>query len=775
MDDCIRVRGAREHNLRAVDVLIPLRRLVVVTGVSGSGKSSLAFDTLHAESQRRYVEALGASIRGLEGGLTRPDVELVEGLPPSVALHQRPRPEGPWDTVGTEAGVVSVLRALWGRVGTMHCPGCDAPVRQWTRDEVVRALLALPEGTRLYLEAPLESETPEAILDEVARAGFSRVRVGGRVARLDELRPAEVSGRVRVVVDRLKVSAGREDRLHDAVRTAWLAGRGRLAVLVDEEERWFSEQPWCATCERGFPALHPRLLSARSKAGACDTCGGTGRVEQGSCRECSGVGVSALARRVRWEGLAFGRALGMTVASLAAWLSERPTRSITEGLPAEAVRRLEQLDGLGLGSLEISRRAGAVATGERQRLRLARQLAARLSGVLYVLDEPTAGLHPRDVQGVIGVLKALVASGNTVVAVEHDAQVILAADHVIDFGPGAGPSGGEVVFQGAPPDLLRSDSLTGQWLSGHRALPATRGRVGRGAIQLDGTVQGRAYSLELPLGALVAVTGPSGSGKSAVLEEIEGHLARQLGTTGELAPLSTRARGLERVRRVLSVGDAPQRSARSMPATYTGLWTTLRGLLAATTEAQIRGLGPASFSLNVRGGRCEACGGAGARRMDLDVLPDISVVCEVCEGRRFSSDVLQVRWKGRAADELLGLTADEAHAVLAGHPKLEVVLRALRDVGLGYLPLGQSMDTLSGGEANRLCLARELARARRSTGEGALFVLDHPSKGLHPADVERLLQLLQLLVDEGATVWMATHDPALIGAADAEVPLVPCG
>jgi excinuclease ABC subunit A len=770
----IRVRGAHEHNLGGVDIDLPLGKLIVVTGVSGSGKSSFAFDTLHAESQRRYVEALGVSLPGVDGGLRRPDVDRIDGLPPSIALHQRPRAPGPWDTVGSLAGVEGALGTLWARGGVLHCPQCDSPLRSWSHDAVVRELLALPGGSRLFLEAPVRAETPAAILQEVARAGFSRVRVGDRVVRLDELVPASVDAPVRIVVDRVRVSVEREARLHDAVRTAWAAGGGRMvAVVSGAPERWFSELPWCAACDRTLPRLRERLLSRRSPDGGCAVCAGKGRVDAGRCGSCAGLGLNEVARAVRWNGRRYDTALTATLAVSAGWLSTQAPQATTHGVQEELGLRLSQLLRLGLGRLAPCTRVDSIASGERQRLRLARQVAARLSGALYVLDEPTAGLHPDDVRGVVAVMEGLVEHGNTVVVVEHDPQVIASADEVVDFGPGAGPAGGHVVFHGPPAELREADTETGRWLSGRARIPLSRSRSGNGAVVFEGLTHRGLHELDLtlPLGALVSLVGPSGSGKSAVLDAVLGHAADQLGFAGPPAPPTRQLSGLADLRRVVLVEEGAGRSSRSSPATYSGLWTIMRSLLAATQEARVRGLPPSAFSLNVKGGRCEACGGTGVRQVEVELFADVALPCGVCDGRRFMADVLQIRWKGHAADELLALTGDQAHVLLAGHPKLEAILRALRDVGLGYVPLGLSTDALSGGEANRLKLARELARARRGSAEGVLYVLDHPSRGLHPADVDRLVALLQLLVDEGASVWMATHDPALVAAADHVVAL----
>lgn len=769
------VRGAREHNLRDVDLELPRGRLIAFTGPSGSGKSSLAFDTLHAEGQRRFLEALALHARGLPRGLLAPEVDDIRGLPPTIALDQRYRAPSARLTVGTYTELHGLLAVIFGRAGEQHCPRCGTAVASTTHDEIVARLMALPARTRLTIEAPLHADDPVAALDEVERAGFSRIRVGDAIVRLDEIDRRAVEGAVRIVVDRIRVEPDRRDRVHDAVRLASRAGAGVVVAVTDTGEQVYTDRPWCLACRLALPELSPRLFNWDTREGQCPTCQGLGRLDGRVCESCGGTRLSEAARAVIWEGHRFHELDALPFPLLVERLREARTDAVSEPPTQELLRRVEQLLRIGLEHLSLHRSAATLSTGELQRLRLARQVGARLAGVLYVLDEPTAGLHSDAVKAVIEVLRELVDQGNTVLVVEHDLDVVRATDRVVDFGPGAGRAGGRVVFEGSPQELLAADTSTGRWLSGRERLerrptvePATWVRIGGlQFLDLDGV------DVELPTEALVAITGPSGSGKTTLLEALHRHVASRLRLQAPPPPPARRIEGLERFSRLILVDRTPGRSARSNPATYTGLWEVVRELLASTREAQIRGLDASHFSLNVKGGRCEACQGTGERRVELDLLPDVYLVCPVCDGRRFTGDVLEVRWKGLAPDEILGLTVEEAHPVLAGHPKLDVALRALMDVGLGYVPLGQPTHTLSGGEAHRLRLARELARAARSGVAGTLYLVDDPTSGLHPADVAALLEVFRQLVREGGTVWMATHHTPLTEVVDWQIVLGP--
>jgi excinuclease ABC subunit A len=767
-DDVIAIRGAREHNLQAIDLDLPRGKLIVFCGLSGSGKSSLAFDTLHAEGQRRYLEALAARVRP-GARLRRPDVDAIAGLPPTIALDQRGGAAAGRSTVGSLIDALVVLRVLFARAGTQHCPTCDAVIRPRTHDEIAGILLQNP-GDRVSLEAPVRGAVA-TVLEEVQRAGFSRVRVGGEVVRVEDVDVRTAEGTLRIVVDRLRVETERRDRLYDAIRTTAKAGRGVVIAVRDAGEQVFADRPLCVNCDRTLPPLEPELLSWNS-SGACPRCAGRGETDGVRCPDCEGTRLSPEARAIRFAGRSFPEVLASSADELAAAVREWP-RTLVAATPLDDLAaRLDTIRALGLGHLALGRSAGTVSAGEAQRLRLARQVGAGLSGVLYVLDEPAAGLGDDAVSGVIALIRGLRDRGNTVIVVDHHPDVIAAADLVVEFGPGPGREGGRIVFAGSYAELIAGNTATARWLSGRDALPEPGGHVGA-PIGLR-RVRSRAVTLDLdvPTGGLVAIVGPSGSGKTALLEAVRGELRARIDGDKAGRPTTGQITGIEPIIRVIDVDRAPlSRSGRSNPATYSGLWDVLRELLAATAEARVRGLDASFFSLAAKGGRCEACQGNGSRKVDLGPLPEVWVPCEVCHGRRFTADVLEVTWKGLSADRILELSVDAAHPVLAGHPRLDGILRTLSSVGLGYVQLGQPAWALSGGEAQRLRLARELVRATRTTGAGTLFLLDDPSVGLHPADVAVLLGVLRKLVDEGATVWMATADAALAKAADARVVL----
>ncbi|MEZ4316528.1 MAG: ATP-binding cassette domain-containing protein [Myxococcota bacterium] len=704
----IRVRGARDNNLRDLDLDVPLGALTVFCGPSGSGKSSLAYDTLHREGQRRYLEAL--MVAGT-GSLRRPDVESIDGLPPTIALDQRVRSFAAFETVASVSELAVGLSVLFGRMGTAHCPRCGRPIVPKSHDTLVSELLALPTGTRLTLEAPVDGGA--GVLEEVQRAGFSRVRVGGQIARIEEIGSVAEGVPFRVVVDRIKVEPERRSRIHDAVRLAARAGRG-VVVAVTEVETTFVDRPLCVFDRLELPPLEP----------------GRFRVRAGEARH----GLDEAAAVVEVGGVTLPRLLEGDIAGLGAFLEGLPDHDVSRDLRIDLRRRVGILEALGLGGLPLERAAADVSRGELLRLRLARQVSSRVSGVLFVLDEPAAGLDDTSAGAVVRLVRDLVDQGNTVLAVDHHPAVLAAADRIVEFGPGAGPAGGRVVYAGTWEGLAGADTATGRLAAGTLEAVSVGPAVGS-AIRLAG--------VELFTGCVNVVTGASGAGKSRLL----GALAEAAGT---------------RFERIVSaeVGSSAKHK-RSSPATFTGTWSVLRDLLAQTREARVQGFDASTFSLNTKGGRCETCQGAGEVQVQLDPLPDVWLTCEVCHGRRFQADVLQVRWKGLAPDELLALDIDEAHRLLAGNPKLERMLRSLRDVGLGYVQLGRPADTLSGGEFRRLRLARELARSKGPD----LVVADDPSLGLHPVDTLALMDAFGRLAEGGATVVLASGDPWVAAGA----------
>jgi excinuclease ABC subunit A len=745
----VRIHHARAHNLRDISLTLPAGALTVLTGVSGSGKSSLAFDTVHAEGRRRYLEALGAQ----DGSLRRPPVEAIEGLPPTLSLRQHTRAPGPRETVGSRTEAADTLGVVWARAGVQHDPETGEAIRPVPHDLIVRDLLARPAGTRLLVEAPLlpDPGTPlSALLDEVRRAGFSRVRCRGRVQRVDDV-PAEgpPDPDLRVVVDRLKLAPDRRPRLAEALRTAGAAGRGVIVAVLPDEEAVYVDRPFSLSTRRTFPDLSPALFSPRG-LGRCPTCEGAGTVDGAPCPDCGGARLREAARHVRYGQHTLPEVLSWPATVLAEWLEERPPDPRIDAALDDARGRVGALLDLGLGHLPLHRPLQTLSGGEARRLRLARLVGADLAGVLYVLDEPTAGLAADAVPPVLATLDRLRARGNTLLVVSHREEVVRRADQVVELGPGAGTAGGRLLFAGAPEELAGLDTPTGRWLGGRLdALDLPPPSPASERLSVDGTV--------LHTGRVHVLTGPAGAGSTRRLQALAAAVAHD-----PPAPLD----------RVLQVDDARTGSTRSMVATFTGAWDTLRELLAATTEARIRGLTASHFSLATRGGRCEACKGQGEVKVELGMLPPVWLTCEVCDGRRFQEDVLDITWKAHSPAGLLDLEAEAAWRLLAGHPRLDRALRALVDVGLGYVPLGQSTASLSGGEAARLRLARELGRTRRGV-DGALVVMDGPTDGLHPLDAHAQITLLHRLTAAGATVVVASHDPRVVEAAHHHLPLDP--
>jgi excinuclease ABC subunit A len=911
--DRIRVRGARTHNLRNIDVELPRNRLVVVTGLSGSGKSSLAFDTLYAEGQRRYVESLSSYARQFLQIMDKPDVDHIEGLSPAIAIQQRNAGANPRSTVGTVTEVHDYLRLLYARAGQAHCPDHpDQPLGAHSVAQMVDAALARPEGTALMVLAPVvqgrKGQFTE-LFNDLRAQGFVRFRVDGAVVDADSLPELarNESHSVDVVVDRLRVKPALRTRLAESFETALRIAEGKAHLLDTDngEETAFSSRQACPVCGYAAPVLEPRLFSFNNPYGACPTCAGLGKVEffdparvvahpelslgggaiaGWDARNKQSHGrLLALAQRdgvdigLPWEELpeAF-RALvlngepqpddgpapapargrrGAAAAPAAPFPGVLPTlerrwretdasairealaplralhvcpdcdgtrlrrearfvflgtggqrkaiyeiealplalaRQTMESLALDGVRReigqpiiaeingrLRFLNDVGLGYLSLDRATDTLSGGEAQRIRLASQIGSGLTGVLYVLDEPSIGLHQRDNQRLIETLKRLRDLGNTVLVVEHDEEMIRTADHVIDMGPGAGENGGRVVAQGTPAEVIADpQSLTGAYLSGRQgiAVPAARRRPGLDWLHLRGASGNnlRAVDLDLPVGRLVCITGVSGSGKSTLVNDtLAAALARHLnGARTEPAPYAA-IEGLEHFDKIVNIDQAPiGRTPRSNPATYTGLFAPIRDLFASAVTARERGYGPGRFSFNVAGGRCETCQGEGMLKVEMHFLPDVYVVCETCDGRRYNRETLEVLYRGRNISEVLDLSVEQAHGLFDAVPALARKLHTLSDVGLGYIRLGQSATTLSGGEAQRIKLAHELSK--RDTGR-TLYVLDEPTTGLHFHDIALLLTVLHRLRDAGNTVVVIEHNLDVIKTADWVIDLGPEG
>ena len=898
MQDHIFIKGARENNLKNIDVTIPRDKLVVLTGLSGSGKSSLAFDTIYAEGQRRYVESLSSYARMFLGQMDKPDVDYIDGLSPAISIDQKTTSKNPRSTVGTVTEIYDYLRLLWARVGTPHCPKCGKEIKQQTIDQIIDQIMALPEGTRIQVLAPVvrgRKGEHAKVLDDARRSGYVRVRADGNLYDLSEDIPLEKNKKhnIEIVVDRLIVRPDGAQRLTDSVETAsHLSGGIVLVNLVREgQDLTFSQNYACDDCGISIEELTPRMFSFNNPFGACPTCTGLGMqlktdpaliIPDDSLSILDGAivapgwnsirsdGISrmyfeALAKAYHFslqtpvaqlpeevrdvilygtkgqklelhydqprgrgtlyqpfEGVANnlerryqetqsdaskreieefmtqcpcpackGRrlrpeALAVTVGDLSIMeatelpvdreleffnaLTLTPTQQLIAAQILKEIRsRLGFLQSVGLSYLTLSRSSGTLSGGESQRIRLATQIGSSLMGVLYILDEPSIGLHQRDNDKLLATLKRLRDLGNTLIVVEHDEDTMRAADYLIDIGPGAGAHGGQVMAAGTPEEVMANpNSLTGQYLSGKKSIPVPESRrPGSGAyLTVRGAAENnlRHIDVSVPLGTFTCVTGVSGSGKSSLVNEI---IFKRLGA--DLNRMKARPgrhdaiEGEEFLDKVVGIDQSPiGRTPRSNPATYTGLFNEIRNLFAATQEAKARGYGPGRFSFNTKGGRCEACCGDGMLKIEMHFLSDVYVPCEVCHGKRYNRETLEVKYKGRSISDVLDMTAEEALEFFAPVPRIAEKLRTLCDVGLGYVKLGQSSTTLSGGEAQRVKLATELSR--RATGR-TFYILDEPTTGLHSDDVKKLLEVLQRLVDAGNTVLVIEHNLDVIKSA----------
>src|SRR6266850_2582910 len=825
--ESLRVRGARTHNLKNISLELPRNRLVVITGLSGSGKSSLAFDTLYAEGQRRYVESLSAYARQFLQLMEKPDVDLIEGLSPAIAIEQKAASHNPRSTVGTVTEIHDYLRLLYARVGTPYCPEHNLALQAQTVAQMVDHVLALPEDTKLMILAPViarrKGEQVE-LLDELRAQGFTRVRVDGKVHELDAAPrlSKNVKHSVDVVIDRLRVRADTKQRLAESFETALRHADGRALVVETDSHRehLFSAKFSCPLCDYALPELEPRLFSFNNPMGACPRCDGLGAIEFfDPKRVVAHPNLSLASGAIRgwdrrnhfyysmlqslaghygfdveqpWELL--DEKVQQLILSGSGtekiafqYLSERGRSSVKEhafeGVIPNLERRYRETESVvvreELAKLALERSAETLSGGEAQRIRLASQIGSGLTGVMYVLDEPSIGLHQRDNARLIETLKRLRDLGNSVIVVEHDADAIRAADHVVDMGPGAGEAGGQIVAEGPPAEIISNpQSLTGRYLA--RALtievPRLRNRPNSNRLVVRGATGNnlKGIDLALPLGLLVCVTGVSGSGKSTLINDtVYAAVARSLyGSAAEPAPHESIA-GLEHLDKVISVDQSPiGRTPRSNPATYTGLFTPIRELFASVPEARSRGYDAGRFSFNVKGGRCEACQGDGVTKVEMHFLADIYVPCDVCHGKRYNRETLEIRYKGRNIHEVLEMTVSEAASFFSAVPAIARKLQTLLDVGLGYVRLGQSATTLSGGEAQRVKLSLELSK--RDTGR-TLFILDEPTTGLHFHDIKLLLEVLHRLRDAGNSVVVIEHNLDVIKTADWIIDLGPEG
>ncbi|WP_231742554.1 excinuclease ABC subunit UvrA [Stieleria varia] len=806
----IRIRNARVHNLKGIDVDIPRNAMTVITGVSGSGKSSLAFDTLFAEGQRQYIDSLSAYARQFLDQMPRPDVDSIDGLAPTLAIDQKPGSTSGRSTVATVTEIYDYLRLLFARVGVPHCGKCGAAIAQQTADAIEASLLGLPEGTKFVLMAPLvrgRKGVHREVLLSIQTAGLVRVRVDGEIYALEdvpELAP-RANHTIEAVVDRLVMREGIETRLAESVALALRLGSGLLSTLVlQDDEQWthkiYSTAMACVECGSSVEEIEPRTFSFNSPYGMCPTCEGLGEVPaedaEGNptwvtCTTCDGGRLRKEALQVTIADTNIATLVDMPLDDAAHWIAGIESelsalhKMVAEPICREVLRRLEFLKRVGVSYLSLSRGADTLSGGELQRVRLATSIGSGLVGVCYVLDEPSIGLHPADHDRLIGCLRDLQQQGNTVVVVEHDEATMMAADHLIDIGPGAGTHGGEVVCAGTPAAVRKNkDSLTGQYLSGKKRVggAAERRTIGGQSLTLSGvtTHNLKSVTATFPLGCFVGVSGVSGSGKSSLINDtLYPALAYQL-NHGKPLPITPSSvtqfqelTGIEHVDKLVPIDQAPiGRSPRSCPATYSGLLDEIRKVYAATRESKTRGFTASRFSFNSAAGRCDLCKGHGVQKIEMNFLSDLYVTCPRCGGRRFNRQTLQVRFKGASVADVLDMTVDEATEFFENVPSALRLCQSLQSVGLGYLHLGQSSTTLSGGEAQRIKLGTELARV--STGK-TVYLLDEPTTGLHFHDIDRLITVLQRLVDAGNTVIVIEHDLDLLAACDWLIDLGPTG
>ncbi|GBE01177.1 UvrABC system protein A [bacterium BMS3Bbin06] len=798
MKDFIIIKGAREHNLKNLDLRIPRNSAVVITGPSGSGKSSLAIDTIYAEGQRRYVKSLSSYARQFIQELRKPELDYIEGLSPSVAIQQKTVSRSPRSTLGTITEIYDYMRVLYTRVGRPFCYKCGSPITVQDTDHILLSVLDLPEGTRLQILAPLVRERKGEYrkeLQQMRREGFIRARIDGEMVELTEDLKLRRHSRhtIEIVIDRLIVKPAVEKQLRLALEAALVYADTVVINLIDSgEDILFSKTLSCLKCGVSYQEITPMFFSFNSRLGACPSCRGLGYegiTEEAEdtegmrpCSACNGLRLNREALSVTMGGLNIGEFSSLSLRGASDFinglrLSERE-HEIAGRVLKEVGSRLGFLIKVGLGYLTLDRPASTLSGGEAQRVRLATQLGASLTGVLYVLDEPSIGLHPRDCRRLLDTLTAIKDAENTVIIVEHDEETIRWADHVVDLGPGGGRAGGWVVAEGTPGEIQHNRrSLTGEYLSKRRSIPVPASRRKAGSfLRVSGISEHnlKNITVDIPLGIFTCVTGVSGSGKSSLVMDV---LYRALlGAVHGLDVSPGRYRqlsGVEKVTRVISVEQKPLgKTPRSNPATYTGVFNHIRDLFSRVREARIRGYTPGRFSFNLRGGRCETCRGEGCRKVEMHFLPDVYVPCDDCGGKRYNRETLQVRYRDRSIADVLEMTLSEAYDFFSGIPAIRGRLQILMDVGLGYVRLGQSATTLSGGEAQRVRLAKELGR---QSGGNTLYILDEPTTGLHFVDIERLLHVIYELVKRDNTVVVIEHNLDVIKSADYIIDLGPEG